>query len=212
MSLTDVYEELTGPLSIGKLLHAYRITNDLSLEDMASKLSIPSIYLSKLEEEVMEPDLKDTLKFAVCLHEDEDFYGCLTLQNYNKSRTVRGLSPIEQDSNLCYIAKILANSINSMPKNYKFNFSLLYQDEVFDKYNGGYDSKGNYNDWRQIYYQYDTYSNIENSQIETTQKEIAETLGRSTREDGETFDKGCFRFSRYEDGNFVLVTVLGQRK
>ncbi len=155
---------------------------------------------------------KDNDSSELKCDEDEDFYGCLTLQNYNKSRTVRGLSPIEQDSNLCYIAKILANSINSMPKNYKFNFSLLYQDEVFDKYNGGYDSKGNYNDWRQIYYQYDTYSNIENSQIETTQKEIAETLGRSTREDGETFDKGCFRFSRYEDGNFVLVTVLGQRK
>lgn len=90
MSLTDVYEELTGPLSIGKLLHAYRITNDLSLEDMASKLSIPSTYLSKLEEEVMEPDLKETLKFAVCLHEDEDFYVEIFLRNLLRKS---GLNP-----------------------------------------------------------------------------------------------------------------------
>ncbi len=90
MSLTDIYEELTGPLSIGKLLHAYRITNDLSLKEMASKLSIPSTYLSKIEEEVMEPDLKETLNFATRLHEDQDFYVEIYLRNILRKS---GLNP-----------------------------------------------------------------------------------------------------------------------
>ena len=107
--------------------------------------------------------------------------------------------------------KDLANSINNMPKNYEFKFSSLYQDRRFDKYNGGYDSEGNYNYWFEIFYQYTTFPNIEKSHVDK-QKEIAEALSSSTKEGGETFDKGCFRFSELKDGNLVLVIVFGRRK
>jgi transcriptional regulator with XRE-family HTH domain len=74
MTLTDMYEQLTGPLSVGKLLHAFRSTHEWSLEKLASKLSMSSSDLLKLENEVSFPDLDQTMNYAQILHEDQDFY------------------------------------------------------------------------------------------------------------------------------------------
>ena len=74
MTLTDMYENLTGPLSIGKLLHAYRMTHEWSLEKLAEKLSITAQDLSEIENEIKYPTMDEALDYSHRLHEDEDFY------------------------------------------------------------------------------------------------------------------------------------------
>lgn len=74
MTLTDMYEQLTGPLSIGKLLHAFRATHEWTLEKLAAKLSMPPEKLANIENEIIYPDLEQTISFAQLLHEEEDFY------------------------------------------------------------------------------------------------------------------------------------------
>ena len=74
MSLTDIYEELTGELTVGKLLHAYRTTNSLTIPQMEKKLGVVKGELLRLEGGRKKLTLKEALKFAQKRREAEDFY------------------------------------------------------------------------------------------------------------------------------------------
>lgn len=81
MELTNVYESLTGPLSVRALLHAYRTTHVLTLSQMEKKLGLPQGKLSKIESGKMKPSLRDAVRFAHKLKDDEEFYVEVWLRN-----------------------------------------------------------------------------------------------------------------------------------
>jgi transcriptional regulator with XRE-family HTH domain len=74
MSLTDVYEELTGELTVGKLLHAYRTTNSLTIPQMEKKMGLTKGELLRVEGGRKKLTLKEAIKYAHKLREAEDFY------------------------------------------------------------------------------------------------------------------------------------------
>lgn len=81
MELTDVYESLTGPLSVRALLHAYRTTHELTLSQMEKRLGLSQGKLTKIESGKIKPTLKDAVKFAHKLKDDEEFYVEIWLRN-----------------------------------------------------------------------------------------------------------------------------------
>jgi transcriptional regulator with XRE-family HTH domain len=90
MSLTEMYESLTGPLNVGKLLHAYRTTNNLSEEKMEKKLHLSSGRLALLESGKKKISLEEAIHFAKKLKDDQDFYVEVWLQDFVRSA---GLDP-----------------------------------------------------------------------------------------------------------------------
>jgi transcriptional regulator with XRE-family HTH domain len=81
MNLTDVYEELTGPLSIGTLIHGYRTTNNLTAAQLERKLGLPRGVISKLERGQKHCSLKEALNYAKRLKDDQDFYAEVWLRS-----------------------------------------------------------------------------------------------------------------------------------
>ena len=81
MNLTDVYEELTGPLSIGTLIHGYRTTNNLTAAQLERKLRLPKGEVSKLELGRKNCSLKEALNYAKRLKDDRDFYAEVWLRS-----------------------------------------------------------------------------------------------------------------------------------
>ncbi len=71
-----IFEKLVGPLTIDKLLRAYRHANNLSVEQMDKKIR----HKGK-----KKFTLKETLKIARALDEDEDFYALVWFQEEARS-------------------------------------------------------------------------------------------------------------------------------
>ena len=90
MSLTKMYESLTGPLNVGKLLHAYRTTNNLSAEKMEKKLHLTKGSLSMLESGKKKISLEQAIHFAKKLKDDQDFYAEVWLRDFVRAA---GLEP-----------------------------------------------------------------------------------------------------------------------
>ncbi len=90
MELTDVYESLTGPLSIGTLLHAYRTTHGMTLSQMERKLGLAKGNLARIESGKKEISLKEAVKFATKLKDDQEFYVEVWLRSVVRSN---GLDP-----------------------------------------------------------------------------------------------------------------------
>jgi hypothetical protein len=81
MNLTDVYEELTGPLSIGTLIHGYRTTHHLTAAQLERKLRLPKGVVSKLERGLKHCSLKEAVNYAKRLKDDQEFYAEVWLRS-----------------------------------------------------------------------------------------------------------------------------------
>lgn len=66
-----IFEKLVGPLTIEKLLRAYRLANNLSVAEMEKRIR----HKGK-----KKFTLKEVIKVARALDEDEDFYALVWFQ------------------------------------------------------------------------------------------------------------------------------------
>lgn len=78
--MMDLFEKLTGPLTVGKLLHAYRVTHGLSLTELERKLRLSKGELGNIEKGRKKISLKETVSFARKLEEYEDFYALVWMK------------------------------------------------------------------------------------------------------------------------------------
>jgi transcriptional regulator with XRE-family HTH domain len=85
MTRNSVFEKLVGPMTIGMLLKAYQVTNDLTPEQFAKKLKLTKAELLKLESGKERLTLKDTIKIAKKLEEYKDFYALVWFQEEARS-------------------------------------------------------------------------------------------------------------------------------
>lgn len=71
-----ILEKLVGPLTIEKLLRAYRSANNLSVTQLERKIRL---------KRKKKFTLKEVLKVAKALDEDEDFYALVWFQEQARS-------------------------------------------------------------------------------------------------------------------------------
>jgi transcriptional regulator with XRE-family HTH domain len=69
-----IFEDLSGPLTIGALIKAHRTSHDLSQEQLAKKLKTTKALVQQVENGKKKLTLKETLKWAKKLEEFEDFF------------------------------------------------------------------------------------------------------------------------------------------
>ena len=169
--------------------------------------SMPSTPENKT---VINIENKDNDSSELKCDEDEDVYGCELFKRFNKIRLDKGLSPVEYDSNLCFIAKDMANNIN-ISKDSKIKLSNFYMDKKYDKYNGGRDGEDALKDWVYIDYNFINYS-IRKDLADSFKRVVVQEIGLENNQIGNPYDRGCFRFSENENNQITLVTVLGRRK
>lgn len=67
-------EQLVGPMSVGKLLRAYRVAHDFTLQELADKLNVTRGFISNIEMERKPLSLDKTLEIAKKLKESTDLY------------------------------------------------------------------------------------------------------------------------------------------
>jgi transcriptional regulator with XRE-family HTH domain len=67
-------EQLVGPMSIGKLIRAYRVSHELTLQELADKLGVTRGFVSNIEMERKPLSLDKTLEIAKKLKESTDLY------------------------------------------------------------------------------------------------------------------------------------------
>ena len=80
MTRSNVFEKLVGPMTVGMLLKAHQVTNDLTAEQLAKKLKLTKNELLKLVSGKHRPTLKETIKIAKKLEEYEDFFALVWFQ------------------------------------------------------------------------------------------------------------------------------------
>lgn len=78
--MKNVFEDLVGPMSIGMLLKAYRVTNDLTQAQLEKKLKLTKGSLARIENGKNRLTLKETVKMAKKLDEYVDFYAFIWFQ------------------------------------------------------------------------------------------------------------------------------------
>lgn len=76
----SVFEKLAGPLTVGKLLRAYRTANALSVTEVERRLKLSKGTITQLESGKKKLPLKETLKLARKLEEAEDLYALAWLK------------------------------------------------------------------------------------------------------------------------------------
>jgi len=69
-----IFEDLSGPLTIGALVKAHRTSYDLSQEQLAKKLKTTKSFVQQIENGKKKLSLKETLKLAQKLGEFTDFF------------------------------------------------------------------------------------------------------------------------------------------
>jgi transcriptional regulator with XRE-family HTH domain len=74
MSEKSVFEKLVGPLTIGKLLRAYRTANDMTAAELERRLRLTKGSVSLIENGKKKLTLKEMVKLARKLEESEDLY------------------------------------------------------------------------------------------------------------------------------------------
>lgn len=67
-------ERIAGPMTVGKLIRAYRTTHDLSLQDLAGKLNVTRGFISNIETGKKAISLEKTLEIAKRLKESTNVY------------------------------------------------------------------------------------------------------------------------------------------
>jgi transcriptional regulator with XRE-family HTH domain len=76
----NVFEKLTGPLTVGKLLKAYRVTHALTVAELERKLRLSRGTLSNVENGRKKLTLKETVHLARKLEEYEEFYAIVWIK------------------------------------------------------------------------------------------------------------------------------------
>lgn len=85
MSKPSLFEKLVGPMTVGMLLKAHRVTHALGPADLERKLKLTPGELSLLESGKKRITLKETIKIAKRLGEYEDFYALVWFQEEARS-------------------------------------------------------------------------------------------------------------------------------
>lgn len=80
MMKNSVFEKLVGPLTVGKLLKAYRVIHSLSVHELERKLRFPKGTLTHVENGRKKLSLKETVSLAKKLEEYEDFYALVWMK------------------------------------------------------------------------------------------------------------------------------------
>ena len=81
----NVFEELVGPMTIGMLLKAHRVTNAFSTDQIEKKLKLTKGELHKLELGKKRLTLKEAIQIAKKLDEYQDFYALIWFQEEARS-------------------------------------------------------------------------------------------------------------------------------
>lgn len=78
--MRNIFEDLVGPMSIGMLLKAHRVANDLTINQLETKLKLSKGELSKIESGKKRLTLKEALKIAKKLDEYQDYFALVWFQ------------------------------------------------------------------------------------------------------------------------------------
>ncbi len=76
----NIFEKMIGPLTVGKLLKAYRTANALTTAEVEQRLSLSKGTILKLESGKIKLSLKETVKMARKLEEADDLYALAWLK------------------------------------------------------------------------------------------------------------------------------------
>ena len=84
-------EKIAGPLTVAMLFRAYRKSNDMTLEDMASLLDVSKGFVSNIENNRKKLSLEKTLEFAAKMKEIRHHPPPMkwTISTTSSSRSVR---------------------------------------------------------------------------------------------------------------------------
>lgn len=80
MNRNNVFEKLVGPMTVGMLLNAHRVTHDMTVGQLEAKLKLAKGTLHSLETGKKRLTLKETIKIAKKLEEYVDFYAFVWFQ------------------------------------------------------------------------------------------------------------------------------------
>lgn len=103
--MSNVFEKLVGPMSIGMLLKAHRTANDLTVAELENKLKLTKGALSKIESGKKKLTLKEAIKFAKKLNEYEDFFALVWFQEEARDAGLDFLKITSQEIKLTKAAK-----------------------------------------------------------------------------------------------------------
>jgi transcriptional regulator with XRE-family HTH domain len=78
-------EKINGPLSIGKLIRAYRTANDISLQELALTLGVTKGYVSNIETGKKEVSLDKALMIGEALGESREIYARVWFEEQARS-------------------------------------------------------------------------------------------------------------------------------
>ncbi len=85
MTRNNVFEDLVGPMTVGMLLKAHRVTHVLTIAQLEKKLKFAKGELARIESGRKKLTLKETLKIAKKLEEYQDFYALVWFQEEARS-------------------------------------------------------------------------------------------------------------------------------
>ncbi len=80
MTRNNVFEDLVGPMTVGMLLKAHRVTHVMTTAQLEKKLKLAKGELARIEAGRKKLTLKETLKIAKKLEEYQDFYALVWFQ------------------------------------------------------------------------------------------------------------------------------------
>lgn len=76
-SAKKILEKKIGPLTVGRLIRAYRTMHDMTAEELALKLSVTRSFISNIESGRKHLSLEKTLQIAQHLKEHKEFYALI---------------------------------------------------------------------------------------------------------------------------------------
>ena len=85
MEAKKFLEKMVGPMTVGKLLRAYRTQNDLSAQELADKLGVTKGFISNVETGKKDISLEKALELAEDLGESKDLYAGVWFESQARS-------------------------------------------------------------------------------------------------------------------------------
>ncbi len=74
------FERLLGPMTVGMLIRGYRVSNDMTLQDLAMKLDVTLGFVSNFETGKKRLSLAKTLEIAEQLGEFKEVYAQIWME------------------------------------------------------------------------------------------------------------------------------------
>ncbi len=85
MEAKKFLEKMIGPMTVGKLIRAYRTQNDLSAQELADKLGVTKGFISNVETGKKDISLGKALELAEDLGESKDLYAGVWFESQARS-------------------------------------------------------------------------------------------------------------------------------